>query len=118
MNDIFDSFDISTKTQLEVDTEVTGSRLLGKSHYLRHHYPKQQIPPHYRSNHPMGIIGQRNDYNTYFKPPKTPPAPHQHNLLTTNPGLPIHITTEPEATQRTLVQVKSGFTTCLVLCNT
>ena len=33
MNDIFDSFDISTKTQLEVDTEVTGSRLLGKSHY-------------------------------------------------------------------------------------
>jgi len=39
MNDIFDSFDISTKTQLEVDTEVTGSRLLGKSHYLRHHYP-------------------------------------------------------------------------------
>ena len=33
MDDFFDSFVISTKTQLEVDTGVTGSRLKGKSHY-------------------------------------------------------------------------------------
>jgi len=33
MDDYFGVFDISTITQLEVDTEVTGSRLKGKSHY-------------------------------------------------------------------------------------
>ena len=33
MNEKFDSFDISTKTQLEVDTEGSGSRLKGNSQY-------------------------------------------------------------------------------------